>query len=167
MIFRQNLDVSNIVRDSFYLKLCHFWKLTEFLVLPSSRFHANTRVCSYGEMNIYLLDPVQNFWLYFLSTTYLKHLTFLEPRSFFGAANIMHWKSIMDTVFDTIFRRAKDWFETLNSEGSQFLWRVEKRGITVTLYVWWDSPIWIFQLIFMWICMYVLLLLHFAKTKRT
>ena len=111
MIFRQNLDVSNIVRDSFYLKLCHFWKLTEFLVLPSSRFHANTKVC-YGEMNIYLLDPVQNFRLYFLSTTYLKHLTFLEPRSFFGAANIMHWKSIMDTVFDIIFRGAKDWFET-------------------------------------------------------
>ena len=54
-------------------------------------------------MNIYLLDPVQNF----LSTTYLKHLTFLEPRSFFGAANIMHWKSIMGTVFDTIFRRQK------------------------------------------------------------
>ena len=54
MIFRQNLDVSNIVWDSFYLELCHFWKLTEFLVLPSSRFHANTKVSSYGEMNVYL-----------------------------------------------------------------------------------------------------------------
>jgi hypothetical protein len=146
------------VRDSLYLKLCHFgccrqdfMQITKYVVTVKWTFN--------------LLDPIQHCWVvYFLSTTYLKLLTFLEPRSFFGAANIMHWKSIMGTVFDTIFRRAKDWFETFIQKCLNLmenLWRIEKGDYSYTS--WWESRI--SQIIFMWICMYYCNIV-FAKTKN-